>query len=74
MNETYFMTRKQLDNIIASLQLLDLAQVCRTLCEVYDQQFIGNIEDPKKENVAIVPKASGENVENIRSPTRRWKW
>jgi len=67
MNETYFMTRKQLDNIIASLQLLDLAQVCRTLCEVYDQQFIGNIEDPKTCKVAIVPK-------DVRSPTRRWKW
>jgi len=67
MNETYFMTRKQLDNIIASLQLLDLAQVCRTLCDVKENQFIGNVKDPKAEEVAIVPK-------DIRSPTRRWKW
>jgi hypothetical protein len=52
----FFITGVQMGIIIASLEHLDLAQVCRTLCDIKENQFIGNIEDPKIDKVAVVQK------------------
>lgn len=57
MSKNFYITEKQLVRIVTALEHLDLAQVCRTLCDVKENQFIGNIIDPKTAEVAIVRKS-----------------
>jgi len=80
MSSMFWISDEQFDCLMSSLQGLDLAQVCKTLLEVQENQFIGNISDPTKEKVAIVPiclrlanESHAGKDKNDRSPTRRWR-
>lgn len=54
MGGRYYITGVQLGIITASIGQLDFAQVCKTLIEVKENQFIGNVENPRLQKVAIV--------------------
>jgi hypothetical protein len=55
MGGRFYLTDFQLGIITASLKEGNLASVCNILSHVAENQFIGNISDPRKEKIFILP-------------------
>jgi len=56
MSERYYITGVQLGILLASLEHGDLKTVIKTLNDITKNQFVGNINEPSKEVLAIVSK------------------
>lgn len=60
MSERYYMTGAQIGEMTSSIEHGDIKAVIGTLRKIADDQFIGNMHEPTKQEIAIVPKLRTE--------------
>lgn len=61
MSERYYITGVQLGILLTSLEHGDIKTVVKTLRKVSEDQFIGNLDEPTKQELAIMPKLRTES-------------